>query len=173
MAFLRFDSNPLDLRSPKVESVSTLFDLMKNPQTSPNTIDVPALSLTDADSVAARISQEPLVAQALTLSSYVPDEQKQKLALIADADNLLDTTLNPLDVAAAAQRCRAGQQASRTPPPSCAPPPATPRTSRRRMRGAWPMRWTAGEGRPAKRAPAPPKRWCRASRPCWAKCRIP
>ncbi|HEX2761391.1 MAG TPA: MMPL family transporter, partial [Rhizomicrobium sp.] len=55
MIFVRFDSNPLDLRSPKVESVSTLFDLMKNPQTSPNTIDVPALSLTDADSVAARI----------------------------------------------------------------------------------------------------------------------
>ncbi|HEY8255994.1 MAG TPA: MMPL family transporter, partial [Rhizomicrobium sp.] len=26
MAFVRFDSNPLDLRSPKVESVSTLFD---------------------------------------------------------------------------------------------------------------------------------------------------
>ncbi|HEY1877461.1 MAG TPA: MMPL family transporter, partial [Rhizomicrobium sp.] len=61
MAFLSFDSNPLDLRSPKVESVSTLFDLMKNPLTSPNTIDVPALSLTDADSVAARIAQEPLV----------------------------------------------------------------------------------------------------------------
>lgn len=99
MAFVRFDSNPLDLRSPKVESVSTLFDLMKNPQTSPNTIDVAALSLTDADSVAARIAQEPLVAQALTLSSYVPDQQKEKLALIQDAANLLEATLNPLDVA--------------------------------------------------------------------------
>src|SRR6185295_6910719 len=32
MPFVRFDSNPLHLRSPKVESVSTLFDLMKNPQ---------------------------------------------------------------------------------------------------------------------------------------------
>jgi hopanoid biosynthesis associated RND transporter like protein HpnN len=100
MAFVQFDSNPLDLRSPKVESVSTLFDLMKNPQTSPNTIDVPALSLTDADSVAARISQEPLVAQAITLSSFVPDQQKEKLALIADANSLLDATINPFDVAA-------------------------------------------------------------------------
>src|SRR6201996_2832416 len=99
MAFVRFDSNPLDLRSPKVESVSTLFDLMKNPITSPNTIDVPALSLTDADSVAARIDQEPLVAQALTLSSFVPDQQKEKLALIQDAAGLLDSTLNPLDMA--------------------------------------------------------------------------
>src|SRR5882757_4884922 len=99
MAFVRFDSNPLDLRSPKMESVSTLFDLMKNPQTSHNTIDVPALSLTDADSVALRLAQEPLVAQAITLSSFVPDQQKEKLALIADANNLLDATLNPFEVA--------------------------------------------------------------------------
>jgi uncharacterized protein len=100
MAFVKFDSNPFDLRSPRVESVSTLLDLMKNPITSPNTIDVPALSLTDADSITQRIRQEPLVAQTLTLSSFVPDQQKEKLALIADANNLLDATLNPFDVAA-------------------------------------------------------------------------
>src|SRR6185312_10355349 len=69
---LRFDSNPLDLRSPKVESVSTLFDLMKNPQTSPNTIDVPAPSLKAADALAAKLSALPLVAQAITLSSFIP-----------------------------------------------------------------------------------------------------
>jgi len=101
MAFVRFDSNPLDLRSPKMESVSTIFDLMKNPQTSPNTIDVPAFSLADADAVAARIAQEPLVSQTLTLSSFVPDQQQQKLALISDANTLLDSTINPLDMAAA------------------------------------------------------------------------
>jgi hopanoid biosynthesis associated RND transporter like protein HpnN len=99
MPFVRFDSNPLDLRSPKVESVSTLFDLMKHPQTSPNTIDVPALSLNEADAVAQRIQQGPLVAQAITLSSFVPGQQKEKLALIADASNLLDATLNPFEVA--------------------------------------------------------------------------
>ncbi|HYS45729.1 MAG TPA: MMPL family transporter [Rhizomicrobium sp.] len=99
MPFVRFDSNPLDLRSPKVESVSTLFDLMQNPQTSPNTIDVPALSLADADSVARTIQQEALVGQVLTLSSFVPEQQKEKLALIADASSLLDATLNPFEVA--------------------------------------------------------------------------
>jgi hopanoid biosynthesis associated RND transporter like protein HpnN len=98
MAFVQFDSNPLDLRSPKVESVSTLFDLMQNPLTSPNTIDVPALSLNDASSVAARIRQEPLVGETLTLFSFVPEQQAQKLALIADANNLLDATLNPFEV---------------------------------------------------------------------------
>ncbi|HEY2836159.1 MAG TPA: MMPL family transporter, partial [Rhizomicrobium sp.] len=96
--FLHFDSNPLDLRSPKVESVSTLFDLMKNPQTSPNTINVTAPSLATADGLAARLSRLPDVSQALTLSSFVPEDQDKKLALIADADNLLDSTLNPFDV---------------------------------------------------------------------------
>ena len=95
---LRFDSNPLDLRSPSVESVSTLFDLMKNPQTSPNTIDAPAPSLKAADALAARLSREPLVAQALTLSSFIPEDQDRKLAIINDASSLLDPTLNPFDV---------------------------------------------------------------------------
>ncbi len=99
MAFVRFDSNPLDLRSRKMESVSTLYDLMKNPQTSPNTIDVPAVSLAVADALAERISQQPLVGQVITLSSFLPSDQPAKLALIADADNLLDPTINPFDVA--------------------------------------------------------------------------
>jgi hopanoid biosynthesis associated RND transporter like protein HpnN len=95
---LRFDSNPLDLRSPKVESVSTLFDLMRNPQTSPNTINVTAPSLASADALARRLSALSGVAQALTLSSFVPEDQDEKLALIADADGLLDSTLNPFDL---------------------------------------------------------------------------
>jgi len=98
--FLRFDSNPLDLRSPKVESVSTLFDLMKNPQTSPNTINATAPSSAGADALGARLSQLPEVAQTLTLSSFVPEDQDQKLALIADANGLLDSTLNPFEVKA-------------------------------------------------------------------------
>ena len=55
MYFVRFDSDPLDLRSPKVESVSTLRDLMSNPQTSPNTIDIPAPSLKEADALAETV----------------------------------------------------------------------------------------------------------------------
>jgi len=97
---LYFDSNPLNLRSPKVESVSTLFDLMKNPQTSPNTIDVPTPSLAAADALAPVIAKAPLVQQTLTLSSFVPDDQEKKLALIGDAAGLLDATLDPFEVAA-------------------------------------------------------------------------
>ena len=96
--FLRFDSNPLDLRSPKVESVSTLFDLMGNSETSPNTINVLAPSLTQANALAGRLAKLPGVAQALTVSSFVPEDQDQKRALISDANGLLDPTLNPFEV---------------------------------------------------------------------------
>jgi hopanoid biosynthesis associated RND transporter like protein HpnN len=96
--FLRFDFNPLDLRSRKVESVSTLLDLMKDPQTSPNTIDVLAPSLDAADKTAARLSALPEVSQALTLKSFVPEDQQPKLALIGDAALLLDAAVNPFEV---------------------------------------------------------------------------
>ena len=98
-ALVQFDSNPLNLRSPRVESVSTLLDLMKNPQTSPNQIDVPAYSQVVADDLRDRIAQGSLVAQAITLSSFVPDKQAEKVALIADANSLLDATVNPFEVA--------------------------------------------------------------------------
>ena len=38
--FTRFDSNPLDLRNPHSESVATALELMKNPDTSPNTVNI-------------------------------------------------------------------------------------------------------------------------------------
>ena len=92
---LRFDFNPLDLRSKHVESVSTLFDLMKDPQTSPNTIDVLTPSPDAAGKMADRLSKIPEVGQVVTLTSFVPDDQAKKIAALQDADTLLDPTLNP------------------------------------------------------------------------------
>ena len=41
----------------------------------------------------------------MTIDSFVPDHQAEKLAMIKDAAGLLDTTLNPFVTAAAADRC--------------------------------------------------------------------
>lgn len=95
---LRFDFNPMDLRSQRMESVAAFLDLFRNPDTSPNTIDVLAPSLGDARSLASRLSKLPEVDHVLTIESFVPEQQKEKLALISDASLLLDTTLSPLDV---------------------------------------------------------------------------
>jgi uncharacterized protein len=96
---LKFDSNPIDLRSRKVESVSTLYDLMQDPQTSPYTIDVMAPTLAAADKIAEKLMKKPEVGLALTLNSFVPENQAPKLAAISDASLMLDTTINPLEIA--------------------------------------------------------------------------
>ncbi|MBV9540845.1 MAG: hopanoid biosynthesis-associated RND transporter HpnN, partial [Alphaproteobacteria bacterium] len=80
------------------ESVSTILDLMHDPQTSPNTIDVLAPSLAAARGVAARLSAIPEVGQVVTLNEFVPDDQPAKLKLLEDANLLLDATINPFNV---------------------------------------------------------------------------
>ncbi|MDY0882211.1 MMPL family transporter [Dongia soli] len=98
LPWLRFDFNPINLKSPKVESVATLLDLMRDPNTTPNTIDVLAPSLKAAAAMGARLSQLPEVAQAVTLESFVPEEQAAKLASISDTAMLLGFTLTPADI---------------------------------------------------------------------------
>ncbi len=98
---LRFDFNPLDLRSKQVESVSTLLDLMRDPDTSPNTIDVLAPDLGGTAALAEKLSGLPEVAKVRTLESFVPKDQDEKLALIDDASFFFENTLTPAQVDAA------------------------------------------------------------------------
>jgi hopanoid biosynthesis associated RND transporter like protein HpnN len=98
LPFLQFDSNPLDLKNPKSESMATLNALMKDPNQSPNTIDILSPSLPAADALAARLAKQKRVAYALTLDSFLPADQAPKLAAISDASMLLDLTINPIAV---------------------------------------------------------------------------
>ena len=54
---VRFDFDPLDLKDPHTESVSTLFDLMKDPDFNPYTIDILGPSLENAEQLANQIKQ--------------------------------------------------------------------------------------------------------------------
>jgi uncharacterized protein len=93
---LHFDFNPMHLRNPRAESVATFLDLMKDPDRSPNTLEVVRPSLAAADELAARFRADPTVHSVRTLSSFLPADQPQKIALIEDAANLMDLTVNPL-----------------------------------------------------------------------------
>jgi hopanoid biosynthesis associated RND transporter like protein HpnN len=95
---LRFDFNPLNLRSSKTESVSTLLDLMQDPSAAPYTTSILAPSLDAAQTIVAKLDKLPEVAQTITLASFIPGDQDAKLALIGDAAQLMDLTLNPLEV---------------------------------------------------------------------------
>ena len=98
LAGLRFDFNPLNLRAQDAESVVTLLDLMKVPDTSPNTIDVLKSDLAQASATAEKLRQLPEVGRVLTLESFVPKEQDAKLTLIEDASFFLQNTLSPHEV---------------------------------------------------------------------------
>ncbi|TCZ64993.1 MMPL family transporter [Roseicella aquatilis] len=92
LPWLRFDFDPLHLRNPHAESVSTLAELLVDPDRTPNTIDILAPSLTEADALARRLAVLPEVSRAVTLSSLIPARQGEKLALIEDAAMLLAPT---------------------------------------------------------------------------------
>jgi hopanoid biosynthesis associated RND transporter like protein HpnN len=97
---LKFDFNPLNLRSAKVESVATLLELMKDRETSPNAINILARSLDQAKPLAAKLDALPEVLDTITLQSFVPENQEEKLAIIGDAAALLDPTLDVAEIAA-------------------------------------------------------------------------
>ncbi len=78
--------------------MSTLFDLMKDPDTTPYTINVLTPSVAAAAAIAERIGKLPEVARVMTAESFVPGDQKEKLAIIADAAQLVGPTLTPARV---------------------------------------------------------------------------
>lgn len=100
LPLLQFDFNPIHLRSPEVESVTALLDLASDPDQSTNTLEVIRPNLAAAEQLVARVRTVPEVASARSLASFIPVDQAEKIAIIADANNLLDLTLNPVVVAA-------------------------------------------------------------------------
>ena len=92
---LHFDFNPLNLRSSEVQSVATLLDLIHDPNTGTNTIDVLAPSLAQAPPIMARLKQLTEVARVTDLESFIPEDQDAKLALIAPVAKSLGPLIDP------------------------------------------------------------------------------
>ena len=82
---LPFDLNPINLQDPHAASVATYRELRGNPLTSGSDADVMAKSLADADDIAKRLATLPQVLRTLTLSSFIPADQAQKIAVIKSA----------------------------------------------------------------------------------------
>jgi hopanoid biosynthesis associated RND transporter like protein HpnN len=127
LPYLSFDSDPLHTKNPDTEAMRTLSDLAANPLTDPYSIDILAPDAAAARAVIDRVQGLPLVAQVISLDSFVPADQAPKLALIADAASLLSATLAPrapmapatavdLRMAAAATGAQLARAVSRLPP---------------------------------------------------------
>jgi len=91
--FLSFDFDPIHLRSPKTESISTLLDLGGEPRVGVNSVNVVTRSLDEAATTAERLAKLPQVKQTMTLLNFVPADQDKKLALIQDFGRKIGPTL--------------------------------------------------------------------------------
>lgn len=98
LPWLRFDFNPLDLQSRNAEAVKTLFDLMKDPNSTPYTIDVLEPSVQRAAATAKRLDALAEVSQTVTVGNFVPEDQDAKLAILQDARTLLAPSLYPASI---------------------------------------------------------------------------
>jgi hopanoid biosynthesis associated RND transporter like protein HpnN len=90
---LAFDSDPLHTKNANTEAMRTLYDLIDSPLTNPFPIDIMMPSVADAEAAAAKLSKLPLVSSALTIGSFVPQDQDAKMALVTDTAFLLGPTL--------------------------------------------------------------------------------
>lgn len=86
-----FDYDPLHLRDPHSESVSTFKDLLKDPSLPTLTLSSLAKDQTEADALPKKLAALPLVRNAMSLADFVPKDQDDKLAAIED----LNFTLGP------------------------------------------------------------------------------
>jgi len=93
--WLSFDFNPINLRDPNSESMATYFDLSRDPATNSNAIEIMAPSLSDAGVISGRLSKLPEVSRVMTLASFIPELQPEKLQLIRDAAKKLAEAFDP------------------------------------------------------------------------------
>jgi uncharacterized protein len=103
---LRFDFNPLHLKDPHTESMATLLELKDSPEIGINNVRVMANSLNEADAIATRLSKLPQVGRTITLTTFIPTDQAEKLALIADAARVLQPVLDQTPVPAVSDAVR-------------------------------------------------------------------
>ena len=77
--FLRFDFNPINLRSSKVESIATFLDLRKDPNTGANAVNVMTNSEVEAKKIKERLAGVPEVLRAVSLDDFVPEDQPSEI----------------------------------------------------------------------------------------------
>jgi hopanoid biosynthesis associated RND transporter like protein HpnN len=93
LPYVTFDIDPLHLQDPTTESVKAYLDMTKDSTTSPYSISVLEPNLVEADQLARRLDKLPEVDSTVTLSSFVPQDQSAKLALIDQMATFLTPVL--------------------------------------------------------------------------------
>ncbi len=78
---IKFDHNPVHLMDPETESVQTYKDLLAESSRSPLSIN---LVETEIDELPAQLEALDSVDEVITINSFIPNDQEEKLAIIED-----------------------------------------------------------------------------------------
>jgi hypothetical protein len=93
---LRFDFNPLHLKDPGSESMRTLSSLAGSGDIGIDNVQVLSPSLAAAQGLGERMARLPEVEKVMTLASFVPDNQPEKIKIIRSiAASLLPVLRQP------------------------------------------------------------------------------
>ena len=92
---LRFDAHVIEMRDPDTPSVQAFRDLLADSDTSPWYVNVMAPNLAAAAEIADRLEALPEVGRTISLLSYVPEDQEEKLDILDDLAFLMEAP--PLD----------------------------------------------------------------------------
>ncbi len=87
---LRFDANVIEMRDPESESVQAFRELLANSSTSPWYLNVLMPDLDSAVQLAAEIESLEEVDHVISLASFVPEEQDEKIEILQDVAFLLE-----------------------------------------------------------------------------------
>ncbi len=88
-----FDPNPLRMRDPTTPSVQTFDDLLADGKAFPWNMNVLAPDRARADQAAVQLAALDSVDHTVTLSDFVPDDQDEKLEILANAALLMGPAL--------------------------------------------------------------------------------
>ncbi len=91
---VRFDFDPLNLKDPNTESVATLLDLMKAGARSHYSAEVLVTDLASAQKLASSLEKLPEVDHTMTLTSFVPKDQDDKLSIISETALFMGPSLS-------------------------------------------------------------------------------
>lgn len=91
---LIFDSNPINLRDPSSESVSTIKELLASQTDSPFALSALSPSYEGAKNLAYKLESLPSVHNTIFLGNLVAEDQEEKLETIEELDLILGDQLN-------------------------------------------------------------------------------
>ena len=97
---VRFDGNPVSLRDPESESVTTFMELMSESESAPASVNVLAGDAYEASRLVRALEPVETVAETRVLEDFIPSNQDVKLALIEEMDLLLGPELGAEEVSA-------------------------------------------------------------------------